>query len=170
MTTSLAHWLIALGLMISATDPPAHPCHSMAGDVLQAEYVCDHLRAALVIAGRNPEAPYRWDDCPGCISNLSAHLRHLRCESWLDPNARAEGWVGVNSDGDPVWNRSIGIAQVGDGWGIVEWHGLQFTEEVRTDWRTMLLWLAERPERISATKNRNGEPHYPECGYRKAAQ
>ena len=85
------------------------------------------------------------------MSRLGAVMRLLRCESRLLPHAYDEGWVGRDWAGRPVWNRSRGIAQIGDGWGHVA------TDAQAFDWEWSVRWVASDATRVTTR-------WYPECG------
>ena len=146
------------GLLTSAglvqVDVPEHGrhCEPHPWDGLPAEEVCRLAAAAMLAAGVDPAEPYDWSSCPPvdrCRSNLGELMRFLRCESWLHPRAFDEGWVGVDWDGNPVWNRSRGIAQIGDGWGHVA------TDAEAYNWRWSVWLMGTDLERMES---------YPECG------
>lgn len=83
---------------------------------------------------------------------MSALCRVLSCESGYRANAYAEGYVGWNYERTArVYNRSRGIAQIGDGWGHIA------TDEQAYSVHWSLLWLAADPDRST-------ERVYPECG------
>ena len=114
-------------------------------------WYCAMAETALLQQGRVPWEPHPYDDCAdGCVSNLQALVNLARCESGFDVTAYDEGWVGLDFDGNRVWNRSRGILQIGDGWG----HILSDAEAARP-WPS-LLWVAEHPRRSSRFA-------YPEC-------
>ena len=155
MIESLLTWTLGLITLISVTsiDAPSHggACKSRPTDGLSAAVVC-HLAAPTMVAqGINPAAPYDWRACARgpCLSNLAELMRFLRCESWLHHDAYDEGWVGVDWEGNPVWNRSRGIAQIGDGWGHIA------TDTEAFNWRWSVVWLASDLDRMRS---------YPECG------
>ena len=120
--------------------------------------VCHVAHAEIVAAGHDPFGPHPADfaNCrvnggAGCVSRLGAVMLLLRCESRLLPHAYDEGLVGVDSAGVPVWNRSRGIAQIGDGWGHIASDAQAF------DWEWSVRWIASDAGRV--TKH-----WYPECG------
>ena len=120
--------------------------------------VCGVAHAALVSAGHDPFEPHpaNLQRCaanggPGCVSRLGAVMRLLRCESRLLPHAYDEGLVGLDLDGRPVFNRSRGIAQIGDGWQHIASDAEAF------DWQWSVRWVAADPARVTTA-------FYPECG------
>ena len=150
-TAWLAGLIASLGLV--AVDVPMHgrACEARDWDVLPAELVCEVAATAMLVAGVDPAAPFDWPTCAraSCRSNLGEMMRFLRCESWLDPAAFDEGWVGVDWHGNRVWNRSRGIAQIGDGWEHLASDAEAF------DWRWSVWFIATDLERMET---------YPECG------
>ena len=153
-----AAWLssLILSLGLVSVDAPAHgsACSTRQWDVLPADLVCEAASVAIIAGGVDPAAPFDWTACERgrCRSNLGEMMRLLRCESWLDPSAFDEGWVGVDWHGERVWNRSRGIAQIGDGWEHIA------TDEQAFDWRWSVWWLGTDIDRMN---------RYPECGPRK---
>ena len=107
--------------------------------------VCEFAAAALVHAGHDPRHPFRWSDCPGCISKLNAVVGLLRCESGLNPRGYDEGYVAG------TWNESRGIAQIGNGWDHIA------TDAEAYSWKWSVAWLIEDLRRLTTR-------WYPECG------
>lgn len=144
---------LILAVALLGVGAPAHgtACEQRAGDVLPAELACAYVAASLIAAGYDPAQPFDWTACERgpCRSRLAEHMRFLRCESNLDPRAYDEGWVGVDFHGAPVWNRSRGIAQFGDGWEHVA------TDAEAYDWRWSVRRLAADQGMMDS---------YPECG------
>lgn len=150
-----AVWLLGLftAMGILAPGSPAHgeACAPQAGDRMAAQPVCQVAAAGLLASGLDPAAPFDWSRCASgpCRSNLGELMSVLRCESGLDPRAYQEGWVGRDWSGQPVWNRSRGIAQLGDGWGHLA------TDAEAFSWRWSVWYLATNLSLLWS---------YPECG------
>lgn len=151
-------WMVAIVASAGAAsiDAPAHgrACQPHPWDGMSAAAVCEVAAAGMIASGVDPADPFDWSVCrvnggPGCRSNLAELMRFLRCESWLHPDAYDEGWVGVDWHGEPVWNRSRGIGQIGDGWEHLA------TDEQAFDWRWSVWFFATDLERMET---------YPECG------
>ena len=114
-------------------------------DQMEVWKVCEFAAAALVHAGHDPRHPFRWSDCPGCISKLNAVVGLLRCESGLNPRGYDEGYVAG------TWNESRGIAQIGNGWDHIA------TDAEAYSWKWSVAWLIEDLRRLTTR-------WYPECG------
>ena len=98
-----------------------------------------------------------------CIrDSLTATMLFFRCESSLNPLAYDDGYVGVDIDGNRVWNRSRGISQIGDGWGHLA------TDAEAFYWLFSVMYTTAHKDRISNVHpaiSGSPEPHHPECGF-----